>query len=470
MPKLFVKTYGCQMNVHDGERMAELLAGQGYEATDKAEEADMVLLNTCHIREKAAEKVYSDIGRLKPLRAARPDLKIAVAGCVAQAEGEEILARAPMVDLVVGPQSYHTLPKLMERVARGEKVVETEFPPEDKFAHLPARRTKAPTAFLTVQEGCDKFCAFCVVLHARRRGQPACRADRGRGAGAGGAGGEGDHAARPERQRLARGRRGPRGAGGGAGGDRGAGAHPLHDLAPERHGRGPDRGTLPGAEAHALPAPAGAVWVGSGAQGDEPQAQGRGLPASRRAAARGATGPRPVVGLHRGVPGRDGRRFRGDAGSRGGGPLRRRLFLRLLLPARDPCGRAARRGPGGRPRAAPAPPGGDRPAAAGGAGGDGGPRGPGALREAGADAGADERQVRAPDGGQRHGTRFASWADRSRARHGGADELPGGRAGLTAGAGPADEAAIRASISGVRSPSASPTGARPCWPSCRPDG
>ncbi|MBP1807314.1 tRNA (N6-isopentenyl adenosine(37)-C2)-methylthiotransferase MiaB [Rubellimicrobium aerolatum] len=165
--KLFVKTYGCQMNVHDGERMAELLAGQGYEQTDKAEEADIVLLNTCHIREKAAEKVYSDIGRLRPLRAARPDLRIAVAGCVAQAEGEEILARAPMVDLVVGPQSYHNLPRLMARMEAGEKVVETEFPPEDKFDHLPTRRLRAPTAFLTVQEGCDKFCAFCVVPYTR---------------------------------------------------------------------------------------------------------------------------------------------------------------------------------------------------------------------------------------------------------------------------------------------------------------
>ncbi len=167
MPKLFVKTYGCQMNVHDGERMAELLAGQGYEATNRAEEADMVLLNTCHIREKAAEKVYSDIGRLKPLRAAKPDLRIAVAGCVAQAEGAEILARAPMVDLVVGPQSYASLPDLLKRVEAGEKVVETEFPAEDKFARLPARRTRAPTAFLTVQEGCDKFCSFCVVPYTR---------------------------------------------------------------------------------------------------------------------------------------------------------------------------------------------------------------------------------------------------------------------------------------------------------------
>ncbi len=165
--KLFVKSYGCQMNAHDAERMAELMARDGWEATERPEEADMVLLNTCHIREKAAEKVYSDIGRLKPLRAAKPDLRIAVAGCVAQAEGAEILARAPAVDLVVGPQSYGNLPALLRRVERGEKVVETEFPLEDKFARLPPRRARAPTAFLTVQEGCDKFCAFCVVPYTR---------------------------------------------------------------------------------------------------------------------------------------------------------------------------------------------------------------------------------------------------------------------------------------------------------------
>jgi tRNA-2-methylthio-N6-dimethylallyladenosine synthase len=165
--KLHVKSYGCQMNAHDAERMADLLAREGWERTDRAEDADMVLLNTCHIREKAAEKVYSDIGRLKPLRAAKPDLRIAVAGCVAQAEGAEILARAPAVDLVVGPQSYQHLPALLKRVEAGEKVVETEFPAEDKFARLPSRRTRAPTAFLTVQEGCDKFCSFCVVPYTR---------------------------------------------------------------------------------------------------------------------------------------------------------------------------------------------------------------------------------------------------------------------------------------------------------------
>ncbi|MDX5356176.1 MAG: tRNA (N6-isopentenyl adenosine(37)-C2)-methylthiotransferase MiaB [Rhodobacterales bacterium] len=166
--RLFIKTYGCQMNVYDSERMAETLGAQGYVLTDKAEEADMVLLNTCHIREKAAEKVYSDLGRLKPLKAEKPDLKIGVAGCVAQAEGAEIQRRMPLVDLVVGPQAYHRLPDMLARVDAGEKALDTDFPPEDKFEHLPKLRTRsAPSAFLTVQEGCDKFCAFCVVPYTR---------------------------------------------------------------------------------------------------------------------------------------------------------------------------------------------------------------------------------------------------------------------------------------------------------------
>ncbi|SFI78635.1 tRNA (N6-isopentenyl adenosine(37)-C2)-methylthiotransferase MiaB [Albimonas pacifica] len=161
--KLFVKTYGCQMNVYDSERMHGVMAAEGYEPTDRAEEADLILLNTCHIREKAAEKVYSELGRLKPLKEARPDLKIGVAGCVAQAEGEEILRRQPAVDFAVGPQAYHRLPAL---VANGG--VDTEFPLEDKFLRMPAApRRRAPTAFLTVQEGCDKFCAFCVVPYTR---------------------------------------------------------------------------------------------------------------------------------------------------------------------------------------------------------------------------------------------------------------------------------------------------------------
>ena len=167
--KLFIKTYGCQMNVYDSERMAEALGGQGYEQTDTPDDADMILLNPCHIREKAAEKVYSELGRFKQLKADKPDLRIGVAGCVAQAEGAEIMRRQPMVDLVVGPQTYHRLPDLMAQVDAGRKALDTDFPEEDKFEHLPKRPLpkRQPTAFLTVQEGCDKFCAFCVVPYTR---------------------------------------------------------------------------------------------------------------------------------------------------------------------------------------------------------------------------------------------------------------------------------------------------------------
>lgn len=167
--KLFIKTYGCQMNVYDSERMAETLWAQGYVHTDTADDADMILLNTCHIREKAAEKIYSELGKFKALKAANPNLKIGVAGCVAQAEGAEIIRRQPLVDLVVGPQSYHKLPQMEASVQSGKRALDTDFPEEDKFDHL-AKRPKAkrgPTAFLTVQEGCDKFCAFCVVPYTR---------------------------------------------------------------------------------------------------------------------------------------------------------------------------------------------------------------------------------------------------------------------------------------------------------------
>jgi tRNA-2-methylthio-N6-dimethylallyladenosine synthase len=163
--KLFVKTYGCQMNVYDSERMAEALGASGYVTTEVVEDADMVLLNTCHIREKASEKLYSDLGRLRALKAAKPGMKVGVAGCVAQAEGEEILRRSPVVDLVVGPQAYHRLPAMVEA---GGRQVDTDFPVEDKFTLLPERKSlRGPTAFLTVQEGCDKFCAFCVVPYTR---------------------------------------------------------------------------------------------------------------------------------------------------------------------------------------------------------------------------------------------------------------------------------------------------------------
>jgi tRNA-2-methylthio-N6-dimethylallyladenosine synthase len=174
--KLHVKSYGCQMNVYDSRRMADTLAPAGFIETARADEADLIILNTCHIREKAAEKVYSELGRIRALKKAAAAegrrITVAVAGCVAQAEGEEIVRRAPIVDLVFGPQSYHRLPELLARSERGERAVDTEFPVEDKFDHLapPTRqaiRARGVSAFVTVQEGCDKFCTFCVVPYTR---------------------------------------------------------------------------------------------------------------------------------------------------------------------------------------------------------------------------------------------------------------------------------------------------------------
>ncbi len=167
--KLFIKTYGCQMNVYDSERMAEAMGSDGYTQVDSAEAADLVLINTCHIREKASEKLYSDLGRLRKLKKNKPDLKIGVAGCVAQAEGAEILRRAPQVDVVVGPQAYHRLPAMARAAREGQtQQLDTDFPAEDKFDNLPKlRAARGPMAFLTVQEGCDKFCAFCVVPYTR---------------------------------------------------------------------------------------------------------------------------------------------------------------------------------------------------------------------------------------------------------------------------------------------------------------
>lgn len=174
--KLHIKSYGCQMNVYDAQRMVDTLAPEGFVETADATEADLVILNTCHIREKASEKVFSELGRLRVMKeeAAREgrEMKIAVAGCVAQAEGEEITRRASAVDVVVGPQSYHNLPKLLARARNGAPAIETEFPIEDKFASLPAPkpaaiRARGISAFVTVQEGCDKFCTFCVVPYTR---------------------------------------------------------------------------------------------------------------------------------------------------------------------------------------------------------------------------------------------------------------------------------------------------------------
>jgi tRNA-2-methylthio-N6-dimethylallyladenosine synthase len=175
--KLFIKTYGCQMNVYDSERMADVLAPHGYVSSAEPDDADIVILNTCHIREKAAEKVYSELGRIRRLKddraAAGGRMIVGVAGCVAQAEGEEIMRRAPAVDLVFGPQTYHRLPELVARAVReGGGVLDTDFPVEDKFDHLapPSRQrtlARGVTAFLTIQEGCDKFCTFCVVPYTR---------------------------------------------------------------------------------------------------------------------------------------------------------------------------------------------------------------------------------------------------------------------------------------------------------------
>jgi tRNA-2-methylthio-N6-dimethylallyladenosine synthase len=174
--KLHIKSYGCQMNVYDAQRMVDTLAGEGFVESANAEDADLVILNTCHIREKASEKVYSELGRLRVAKdeAARQgrDMKIAVAGCVAQAEGEEIIRRAPVVDVVVGPQSYHHLPQLLARAKSHGRALETEFPVEDKFVFLAppkpdAIRARGISSFVTVQEGCDKFCTFCVVPYTR---------------------------------------------------------------------------------------------------------------------------------------------------------------------------------------------------------------------------------------------------------------------------------------------------------------
>lgn len=175
--KLYIKTYGCQMNVYDSERMADVLSPLGYEMSENSNEADVMILNTCHIREKAAEKVYSELGRIRKIKQQRTangkTTIIGVAGCVAQAEGEEMLARAPIVDLLVGPQAYHRLPELIRKIEAGERgLLEVDFPADDKFEKIPAANNaqiiaRGPTAFVTVQEGCDKFCTFCVVPYTR---------------------------------------------------------------------------------------------------------------------------------------------------------------------------------------------------------------------------------------------------------------------------------------------------------------
>ena len=260
--RLHVITWGCQMNVYDSGRMADVLAPLGYAPTSSPDDADMVILNTCHIRERAVEKVFSELGRLRVVKQARElagqRTILAVAGCVAQAEGAEILARAPYVDIVLGPQTYHRLPEMVARASRaGGAVIETDFSPEDKFDHLPeASSAPGVTAFLTIQEGCDKFCSFCVVPYTRgvETSRPVAGV-LGGGAAAGGGRGAGDHAAGAERECLSwdgrvlaathprplPGREGGRDLGSGAvgagfGGDTGIVADPVYDEPSAGHG------------------------------------------------------------------------------------------------------------------------------------------------------------------------------------------------------------------------------------------
>ena len=174
--RVFIKSFGCQMNVYDSQRMADVAAAEGYEQAASVEDADLIVLNTCHIRERASEKIYSELGKVRQLKDERAsagrETTLVVAGCVAQAEGAEILRRQPAVDIVVGPQNYHRLPQLLRAKRRGAGAVDTEFPLEDKFDHLPASapeaiRARGVSAFVAVQEGCDKFCSFCVVPYTR---------------------------------------------------------------------------------------------------------------------------------------------------------------------------------------------------------------------------------------------------------------------------------------------------------------
>jgi tRNA-2-methylthio-N6-dimethylallyladenosine synthase len=286
--RLFIKTYGCQMNVYDSERMADVLSPLGYAMTDTPEGADLVVLNTCHIREKATEKVYSELGKLKEMREERLSeggsrMTIAVAGCVAQAEGEEIMRRQPAVDLVVGPQAYHQLPELIARThrARGERL-SADFAPDEKFDALPARRPTGVTAFLTVQEGCDKFCTFCVVPYTRggEYSRPPTRSWPRPATWPPRACARSPCSARtstPTRARAAW-RPGPA-----PGEDRGPRPHPLHHQPSARHGRRPDRRPRRGGRADALSAPARAVRARTSPQGHEPGAHRRQLPAAHRA-------------------------------------------------------------------------------------------------------------------------------------------------------------------------------------------
>ncbi len=346
--KVFIKTFGCQMNVYDSERIVESLAPAGFEETATIEDADLVVLNTCHIREKAAEKVYSELGRIRRVKDDRQaegrKTTIAVAGCVAQAEGQEIVNRAPVVDLVIGPQAYHNLPSLLiEAETEGRKIVKLDFPERDKFQDLPARRGNRPTsAFLTVQEGCDKFCTFCVVPYTRgmEYSRPASGPHR-RGARTGGRRGARTHAARPERQRLPRRRSRRRNLVIGPPDqcnrrDRRPPAPALHHLAPERHERGSHRGPPRQPEADALPSSAIPGGIGPDPGRDEPQAHRPGVPSPDRPYPRRAARHCAIDRHHRRLPRRDGGGVRRNPEDGRRRWFRAGLFVQIQPTARNP--------------------------------------------------------------------------------------------------------------------------------------
>ena len=373
---VFIRTYGCQMNVYDSDRMADVLRPLGYALATTPEQADLVVLNTCHIREHASEKVYSELGRMRDLKVERraegatsPSPSPAASP---RPKARRSRRRQPAVDIVVGPQAYHRLPQLLAEAERkaailkagkrlpGAGVLDTEFPVESKFDHLPAPQgVRAGSAFLSIQEGCDKFCTFCVVPYTRgaEYSRPAAKvlAEARQLVDAGAVEitllGQNVNAYHGEARRrvdlVAR-----------AACIRalaeidGVDAHPLHDLASARHGRRSDRRAWRGAAAHAVPASAGAVGLGPHPRGDEPPARPRPFPRARRPAARGAAGSRSVVRLHRRLSRRERRGFRRHDAADRAGRLRVGLLLQVQPPSRHAGrgdGRAGARSGEGRP-------------------------------------------------------------------------------------------------------------------------
>ena len=361
--KVHIKSFGCQMNVYNSHRMADTLAREGYAETATPDDADLIILNTCHIREKAADKVYSELGRLRQLKqAAAQDgrrVVVAVAGCVAQAEGAEIIRRAPAVDLVVGPQSYQHLPELLGRVGRGERGgrhrVSGRGQVRQPAGAEPASHAGARHLGLRHRPGRLRQVLHVLrrALYARRRAVAAGRQDRRRGRAAGRRRRARGHADRAERQCVSRrgaGRRAvaarPAPARGGASARHRAPA--LHHQPSGRHGGQPDRGPSRSRRPDAAPASAGAIGLGPHPRGHEPPAHARRLSGRHRAVARGAARYGVLVGLHRRLPGRDRGGFRRHPRADRRGGLRRRLFVQVFGAARDAGGRHGGAGAGRR--------------------------------------------------------------------------------------------------------------------------